>query len=120
MRDRQTLRFGAVLALFALALQAVLSFDHFHADDFFPVTAAHAAERGANGSPSPQGPVLPDHDDCAICLSMQMIAASALPPPVVPATPVLVSYVAISPRAVAAAANAAPPSLYRSRAPPQA
>lgn len=118
MRGRpQTVhRFGAVLALLALALQFVLSFDHFHPEDFFPVTAA-ATHSGAAHGPARQTPVFPSHDDCAICLDMQMIAASALPPPVVPALPATVAFVAYVPPALAEP-RSAPRRLYRSRDPP--
>jgi Protein of unknown function (DUF2946) len=117
---------GAVLALFALALQIVLSFGHMHPEDFFPPGSGGAGRdlaqtltRGPS-APSPQSPAGDsDHDGCAICINMAMVGASALPPPVSIAPPVAVAHVMFAPVASAAAAGALYPN-FRSRAPPLA
>jgi hypothetical protein len=104
-------RVSAVLALLALALQFTVSFAHYHAEDFFPITAAGPA------GPARQIPVPSTDDHCAICLDMQMIAASALPPPIVPSTPSVVAFVAYEQAAIAVP-RPAPRRHYRSRDPP--
>jgi hypothetical protein len=82
---RKTRRFGSWLALFALALQLVLSFGHIHAEDFAPTSIQTAADSGHHAGT----PADPDHDgdhhDCPICATMAMLASLVVPlPPVVP------------------------------------
>lgn len=115
-RRRSVHRLGSVLALLALALQFVLSFDHFHPEDFFPSAAAEM-QAGGSSAPERPDPVLPSHDDCAICLSMAMIGASALPPPVAATAPTLVAFFEF-PQPLLAASRPAPRRSFRSRDPP--
>jgi len=74
---------GARLALFALALQLVLSFGHIHAEDLGVVAPANARSIAHNpasddGSPPPQDQ---DHrnDVCAICVTLSLTSTSLLP-----------------------------------------
>lgn len=71
------------LALFALALQLVLSFGHHHALPFSPSAAMAAAQTAT----VPTGPDLPgqpnDEDHCAICAVIHLAGTLTLPPPVV-------------------------------------
>lgn len=81
---RDNIRHGAKLALFALAVQIVLSLGHIHLDDL------HAAPIDASGITQVQAPSAPDADHqqhrvgvpCDICAVMAMAgtALSAAPP----------------------------------------
>jgi hypothetical protein len=78
---RSHLGFGSRLALFALAVQLVLSFGHVHLDKSLgssaPVRVAVQAA-SHHGGPSPAGHV--DADDyCAICATVSLVATSVLP-----------------------------------------
>jgi hypothetical protein len=87
---RSKLRSAAHLALFALALQLVLSFGHVHVDKsrLASASAATAATAIAKGDlarkPGTPGQHNPADDFCAICASIAL--AGSL---VVPATPAL-------------------------------
>jgi hypothetical protein len=97
---RSRARWGAFAALFALALQLVLSFGHVHADQLVqPAAASVSHVSSANGTPPvpahPDG--LPD-DFCAICSLINLAgtvvpsAAPALPVPVLSSrTPVVLA-----------------------------
>jgi hypothetical protein len=86
---RRHIRAYVCLALFSLALQAVLSFGHIHPEDLgLPATGSGHTQLSSNTSPAPAHPSAPDQnpgtdDYCAICASM-MLVATALPslPPV--------------------------------------
>jgi hypothetical protein len=75
-------RWGAGLALFALACQLVLSFGHVHAGQFVS-SAAAAASQSATAS-ADKGPTAPAHPEgladefCAIC-SLINLAGSLMP-----------------------------------------
>src|SRR3974390_510348 len=80
---RMNRQLGARLALFALALQLVLSFGHIHAEDLGIAARANATSIAHNlangdGSPPPQ-----DQDDrhvvCAICAMLSLTSTSLLP-----------------------------------------
>jgi hypothetical protein len=123
-RSRPVRQWGAALALFALWLQLVLSFAHIHPEDFFPPVPVQQASLpglpGAPAAPAKPAPANPDHDDCAICVSMAMAAASALPAPIllVPPSPDYgISYVRIAHTPALAAAPRPP---FQTRAPPSA
>ena len=86
---RSRIRSGAQLALFALAVQMVLSFGHMHRDDLGlpPLPTSNRLQgasvamhiRGHRDNPAPG----PTHDDyCPICASMALIATAmpSLPP----------------------------------------
>lgn len=116
-------RFAAWLALLSIALQIVITAGHFHPEDF----AFLAGDRGgaalataADGHrlpPLPNG--LPTHDDCALCVSLNLISGSAMPAPPALALPTMIraTLVAVLPLPVL------PPAryfLFRTRAPPVA
>jgi hypothetical protein len=119
VRARQ--RFGAWLALFALALQLVLSFGHIHAEDFATpklgaVAFAHANDGAADDDGDHHGL---GHADCAICAVIHLAATLLLPPPPqvpLPAAETFAWFAAVErhdpPRA--------PRQPFQARAPPQA
>jgi hypothetical protein len=79
-------RFGARLALAALALQIVLSFGHVHLDHAAPglttvATSGVAITQASRQAPT-QNPTDDDDDYCAICASIYLASTSfvALPP----------------------------------------
>jgi hypothetical protein len=84
---------GGRLALFALALQLILSFGHIHAGDLGLAGPAQAdtsyAQPPANhdGTPQDQGDT---HDFCAICVTLSLSATALLP--VVPSLSLPVNY----------------------------
>jgi hypothetical protein len=110
-------RFGATLALLALALQLVLTFGHFHPEDF--AASSQMARLGA-AAPDRSGPLLPalpGHDDCALCVNLSIANSTALAaPPAVP-PPAQIGEAPLplrpAPRLLSAAFT-----LFRSRAPP--
>jgi len=83
---RANRRFGSQLALFALAVQLVLSFGHIHREDIYgPVraSAAAAAVPAADKSQAPADrPAKHSDDYCAICASIALLSTSfvAAPP----------------------------------------
>jgi hypothetical protein len=103
---RSRSRWGSYLALFALAVQLVLSFGHVHLEDGAPVpghTSALFAVHPSNASAAavdPAGkefPALAD-DHCPICTLIHLAGA------LVPATTPAVSRLAVFERAPFAAA----------------
>lgn len=90
---RSNIRFGSRLALFALAVQIVLSFGHFHNHDITQASPSLAPTTlaSAHGTVSPDM-YDPDHKsngsadfDCPICALIQLAATSV--PSVAPALP---------------------------------
>jgi hypothetical protein len=85
---RSHIRAYVCLALFALALQAVLSFGHIHPEDLgLPSSGADHTQVSSNASPVPANQSAPDQspgtdDYCAICASMMLVATAvpSLPP----------------------------------------
>jgi hypothetical protein len=80
-------RSAAGLALFALALQMVLSFGHLHRDDLglppLPADRTHVSANTAQPSHPGNSDQQPASDDyCAICASMALVATAlpSLPP----------------------------------------
>jgi hypothetical protein len=113
-------RFGGWLALFALALQLMLSFGHIHAEDFAAnpgaVTLVHSDEGPIDSDGNRHGL---GHADCAICAVIHLAATLLLPPPPqvpLPATETFAWFAAVErhvpPRA--------PRQPFQARAPPQA
>jgi hypothetical protein len=92
---RSKVRGVAWLALFALALQLVVSFGHTHGGDF-GVASAVAADQSHAGSPSGPVPAPPadrdrgstPDDGCAICASIALAGTLILTPPPALAVPV--------------------------------
>jgi hypothetical protein len=86
---RSKLHSGSRLAMFALAVQLVLSFGHVHLQNLAPATTKSAVPASGTVLLSERAP---SHDhggsldaDCPICALIQLIAASALSaPPVLP------------------------------------
>jgi len=115
---RTHIRFGAVLALLALALQLGLSFGHFHriAAPLTAVADVVADAAGGHGHPSPDG-LLPD--DCDICATIVMAGTVLHAQP--PALPVPVAFApAEAPAGETVAPRATSFAAFRSRAPPTA
>jgi hypothetical protein len=113
-------KFGAILALFALALQLGLSFGHFHRaalpSDAAGLHAVVDAAANAHRHPAPDG-LSPD--DCDICASI-VLAGTA----VHAVAPALAVPVAFAPAVVVSPARVATPVARRvafnPRAPPSA
>lgn len=108
---------GSALALFALALQFVVSFGHIHADDF---TKPHWATAGIKAlAPAAD----PDHQDndgradvCDICATMALLAhAKPAEPPALPPPPFVREVGHVAHRAAVERPTDSP---FRSRAPP--
>ncbi len=122
---RSRVRWGARLALFALALQLVLSFGHVHVAGFgLAHASAVAAEQAVADSTGPASlPGQPHEgaadDNCPVCalihLAGSLIAADA-PSLALPATS---GRRQPAPQS-AAASTASPHGSYSARAPPQA
>jgi hypothetical protein len=115
-------RHGAVLALFALALQIVLAFDHVHLPGLLQNSQRAIAQRIAKSQTLPQAPAQTPIDDdgyCAICASIFLASsafAQAPPQLVVPANFQRVEHSFDATRPLTE-----PPRLaFRSRAPPAA
>jgi hypothetical protein len=113
---RSQVRGGAYLALFALALQLVVSFAHVHLHGTAPLTASVSAQVAADApeDPGSNGIIV---DRCAVCTLIQM--AGALVPAASPSLPLPVI---VSPLRLAAGIDrerpASPPPLFQARAPP--
>jgi hypothetical protein len=79
---RTNLRLGGRLALFALAVQLVLSFGHIHLEDIYGNARAFAAWSASvpvadNSQPPPAGPQSHHTDDyCAICATVHLLGSS--------------------------------------------
>jgi hypothetical protein len=115
---RQNLRIGSHLALFALAIQLVLSFSHVHLDglNLAPQQVVVQAV-DQPGAPLPEGPS--KHDAlCPICLSIQLAGATLQPAPPVLALPEAAQWT--PPVATVAFAAAWNTSSFNARAPPLA
>jgi hypothetical protein len=81
---RSNQRFGVCLALFALTIQFVASFAHFHPDDFRPwsgTSASGAASLALSAIAAPDSsvyisriqPGLP-HRNCSVCVSIGLLS----------------------------------------------
>ena len=119
---RSNIRFGSRLALFALAIQILLSFSHIDCCDL-GLIAAKAAPMASSSDGSAPGKSAPvDQSDrsnrsCPICALIQLASTST--PSAAPALPlpVAVSRVRLDSAGDAASA-AAPHSYFQARAPP--
>ena len=127
---RTNAKFGGRLALFALALQFVLSFGHIHAEDIYgPNGAPPRASAAAPGvvtaglrleKPLPANPSSKHHDDfCDICATIALLNNSfTAAPPQLPLP--LFSHVVEHVDSVAAVFIAPRRTPFQSRAPPAA
>jgi hypothetical protein len=110
-------RWGGGLALFALALQLVVSFGHVHADELTGNPPGIAAIVHAGDMPA--GDADTDHDDdhCDICATLHALASAmvATPPPLPIPCAFARSELLISDSVVAAQPRRAS---FQSRAPP--
>jgi hypothetical protein len=122
---RSNRKFSGRLALFALALQLVLSFGHIHFQNIFGYGPAGAAA-SALAPATEKSPALPSdqpskHSDdyCAICATMSLLGNSfAAQAPQLPVP--FVSQAAEQIDRVALIFIATPRASYQSRAPPTA
>ena len=83
-RIRSHRRLGAWVALFALALQLVLSFGHVHVGNAAPASSAALAAAvvpGDDAAPGkdPDGGRHDGRDFCAICAALNLAASSVVP-----------------------------------------
>src|SRR5262249_20320753 len=91
---RSHIRLGSRLALFALAIQFVLSFGHIHVDKSLlsSASAASIAQQSATRDGAPSSPK--HHNDvddfCAFCATISRLASSPLPQTASIALPVAV------------------------------
>jgi hypothetical protein len=121
---RSNMAFGSRLALFALAVQLILSFGHVHPGDFAGAGPAAAATSGNAAADLPQTPPNPKPyplagDYCSICASIQLAGASLAP--VAPALPLPADFRPVRPqRPVASKTTDSPRLLFQARAPPLA
>jgi hypothetical protein len=86
---RSNRSFGTWAALFALAIQLVLSFGHIHLEDIQGRSAGIAASaEGQPIAPADDDRGAPGHDFCAICAALSLTSSSVLPTVELPANPV--------------------------------
>jgi hypothetical protein len=119
---RRYRRSGAWVALFALALQLVLSFGHVHVDSaagsipaFAGISASQAAD--VDGTPSDSDHHPGTHDFCAICATIGLASSLLLPQPAQLKLPIADAHK--WPREYQAALVARQPHfLFQARAPP--
>ena len=118
MRSRSLQRRGAWTALFAVALQLVLSFGHMHR---LPAAPGLVSVIAAAGSPQPDGGAPGDAaaDICSICVSMHLAGTTVLPPPAPLVVPVRVSVVVAVSRSPFGLPRI-PPHAFQTRGPPTA
>ncbi len=81
-RPRLRTRFGSWLALFALAVQLVLSFGHVHVHEIGSTTAQLAGTHAPGAPSSPDHPANDADDYCAICAIVHLASTTFLPEPV--------------------------------------
>jgi hypothetical protein len=116
--------FGGRLALFALAVQLLLSFGHIHRDDIYgpdSASASAAAQPAANDSqPQPTNQPSKHSDDyCAICATMALLNTSFVAE--APQLPVpVISHAVEHVDRVVVAIMAPRRTAFQSRAPPAA
>ena len=116
---RSNIWFGSRLALFALAVQVVVSFAHVHVSDLASAPAAVSAVADGSSTPAAPGdnPNGATDPGCAICALIQLAATSApSAAPVLP-LPLKLSYVRLEATGDVALA-ALSHSFFQARAPP--
>ena len=74
-------RFGGTLALFALALQLVLSFGHVHARDFAGIPGSPVPQAQVTVPHGPNGDAADQANDiyCAVCATIALSGTLVLP-----------------------------------------
>jgi hypothetical protein len=115
-------RYGSMLALFALALQIVLSFGHVHLHGLAKGSHHPIVQRSVIAQATPQAPAQSPSDDddyCAICASIFLASSAFAPSP--PQLVIPANFQRVELCFNAARPLAEPPRLaFRSRAPPAA
>jgi len=121
---RQNIRTGSRLALFALALQFVLSFGHFHFDAAQAAQALTDSSHGLAAGTATDKQQPPGHDDdhpssapCAVCTTASMANQMVVATPAALPLPDAIELLCLAPEA-AFARLASPWPAFRSRAPP--
>lgn len=110
-------RGAAWLSIAAVLLQLVVSAWHIHPEDYaFAATAVSGVDHALSSTPQPAAP---GHEDCALCVTLQLATGSALPDGGSVAPP---STADALPPAMPEALHlaSAPYLLFRTRAPPAA
>jgi hypothetical protein len=107
----------SVLALLALALQFGVTWGHFHSDGLFKPVVTTLAFQADPSATNPGHAQDADHDLCAICITIAMVASAvdAVPPPLPLPSSFTLRAEGIDGNAVALAQRRA---LFQSRAPP--
>jgi hypothetical protein len=82
---RKNSRLGSWAAVFALAIQLVLSFGHVHLEDLQSPSSVTASSQPQPNTPDDRGT---GHDFCAICAALNLTSSSVLPTVAPPAIPV--------------------------------
>ena len=115
---RDNRRIGAGAALFAFALQLVLSFGHVHLGKLtFSSTAVSAQVAGRDGS-VPQPKHTGADDFCAICATIALVASSVVPTSAALPLPVVTETSASRPEFRSLLASFDARFLFQARAPP--
>jgi hypothetical protein len=118
---RANRRIGTTVALFALAVQLILSFGHVHLDKaalFGPAVAGISAPQTPNGGGAPPDRHRPGADDfCAICATISLASTLLLPEPAAITLPIAHAQ-AWPPQFQATLAARGPQYLFQARAPP--
>jgi hypothetical protein len=112
-------RGGAWLSIAALLFQLLVTAGHFHAEDFGFLAGPSAETAIVSGSGLSRGEKLGGlaHDDCALCLSLQLASSTALPD-IAPVAAPPEFFAALRLPAEQPRRAARPYLLFRTRAPP--
>ena len=117
---RTRLRLGSYIALFALAVQLVLTFGHVHVDGVGRHSSTRIEASAGAAAPADRGGPKVADDFCAVCALIHL--ASTLVPAEVAALPLSVVFGQLrrSELALHFALPASPPASFAARAPPLA
>ena len=85
---RKNSRIESWAAVFAVAIQLVVSFGHIHLEDFQGASSVTVGSSQTQQSPSDEDDRGSGHDFCAICAALNLTSSSLLPAAAVLATPV--------------------------------
>jgi hypothetical protein len=116
---RENLKVGARLAIFALTVQVVLSFDHVHLSNFRAVPGLASTNTQTTPSAPSHQPASDADDYCAICAAIHLAATSLLPQALQLPVPVAARQVEHA-NFVASGSFSARRAQFQSRAPPLA